>query len=180
MTKFAIKANVTDEQRAKVGNPTLYRPDLCDDYIALRADGFSMTRVAAHWNIVKETLYKWGRAHEEFSEAMERGLVKYDAWLEESAINNFGNPKFNDRVFKLLAATKAGWSDRPAEVLKSRPGFAKNPVESTKKLIERGECSVSDLLTVAKADESMTNKSQSIELCALLADNKALLTKKES
>lgn len=122
------------------GQPTKYREELCEEFVKLRASGFSVDKVAATWELDKKTIYNWRRAHPQFFHAFARGDVKYNAFLEDLILENVRNPKFNDRIFRFLLA-KAGWSDKSTDQFIPHPGFAENPTETLNKEIEEGQIS---------------------------------------
>jgi len=122
------------------GQPTKYRPELCDEFIELRTRGFSVDKVAAEWDVDKKTVYNWRRAHPEFFHAFARGDVKYNAFLENLIMANANNPKFNDRIFRFILA-KAGWSDKSVDMCIPHPGFAADPSGTLSKELEDGSIS---------------------------------------
>jgi len=124
------------------GQPTKYREEHCEKFVSLRKQGYSVDRIAAEWDISKQTIYNWTKDNPLFLDAYARGDAKYHAYLESLAMANVHNPKFNDRIFRMLAA-KSGWSDKSADNCIPHPGLAKNPSKVLIEELQDGKISAS-------------------------------------
>lgn len=54
---------------SKVGHPTDYKTQYCEQLISFRGQGYSLTSFAAHIGVSRQTLYNWAKEHPEFKEA---------------------------------------------------------------------------------------------------------------
>lgn len=59
-----------------VGRPTKYKPELCKQIEDDLANGYSKEGACGGIGITKETMYQWIKKHPEFSDAIERGVLK--------------------------------------------------------------------------------------------------------
>lgn len=60
--------------------PAAYEPALIGELLALAANGYSSTEIAAHWAISEETLAEWGKAHQELATALNHARTREKAW----------------------------------------------------------------------------------------------------
>ena len=60
-----------------------YRPEFCDKAVMILENGKSLAAVCAALDISRTTLYEWRDSNPDFSEAIERGLQKCQAYWEE-------------------------------------------------------------------------------------------------
>lgn len=65
------------------GRPTEYKPEYCDQLAALGRSGLSLTQMAAHFCVSKQTFYTWRDAHPEFLDALQESLTFAQAHWEE-------------------------------------------------------------------------------------------------
>jgi hypothetical protein len=68
---------------SKRGRPTKYKPDFCEEVIALGSEGKSRTQIARSLGVVRQTLIDWEKAHPEFSDAMSIAEEYAMAWWED-------------------------------------------------------------------------------------------------
>jgi len=63
------------------GRPAKYRRGFHPrEFVKLSKKGKSITQIACEWDVVRDTLYEWGRKHPEFSDAMKKGREACEAW----------------------------------------------------------------------------------------------------
>lgn len=156
------------------GQPTKYRAELCDEFIALRGKGCSVEKVAAIWDISKQTIYQWREDQPKFSDAFTRAEVKYVAFLEDALWRGLYDKNFKEGAFKFLAM-RVGWSDKAADnrqrVPKHKDGFNAALTDA----LENGLISPSAFESIqsglTKAWER-ENGEKSIEAAAVLKDAK--------
>lgn len=65
------------------GRPTKYDPKMCEQLIECGEQGFSITEMACHIGISKETLYDWSRNNQQFSDSLKIAVEKSQAWWEK-------------------------------------------------------------------------------------------------
>lgn len=82
-----IEPVMTPVKRGPGGRPTKYDPAFCDDIVAMGQQGFSYAEMANAFDVVRETLTEWGKAHPEFSAAIHRARSASLAWWEDKARN---------------------------------------------------------------------------------------------
>lgn len=66
-----------------MGTPNKYTKEMCDLAEKVLSDGESLAAVCAELNITRTTLYDWRDNNPEFSEAIDRGLVKCQRYWEK-------------------------------------------------------------------------------------------------
>ena len=79
----------------KVGRPTKYRKEMCDQVIELGKEGASLHEIAYELDICFDTLNEWKKEKPEFSEAISRAQKLSQGWWEKSGRKAvFGEQKF--------------------------------------------------------------------------------------
>jgi len=98
------------------GRPTKYRPEMCEEAIELVGrQGKSLTQLAGHYEICRDTLWRWRDTHKEFSDALTRAEVMSQTYWENELIDMMRDPKVNAPLVKLYFANRFKWHDRPVE-----------------------------------------------------------------
>ena len=85
---------------AKMGRPTLYRPEFCEQVIELGKQGKSITQIAAKLDVDKATVLRWKDEKEDFSTAMTRALTYSQDWWEDKAQSGLIDRNFNAALWK--------------------------------------------------------------------------------
>lgn len=67
------------------GRPTLFRPGHCETVIELGRLGYSKARMAAHFDVAKQTIEQWAKDYPEFSDALTRARTHSQSWWEAKA-----------------------------------------------------------------------------------------------
>ena len=67
----------------KVGRPTDYRPEFCEQVIELGRQGKSHAQIAATLGCARKTLYEWQSLYPEFSNAIMYARDLAQAWFED-------------------------------------------------------------------------------------------------
>lgn len=81
------------------GQPTLYRPEYCEQVIEWGKEGKSKAQIAARLNICRQTLDNWTNDHPEFLDAITRARVQAQNWWEDKAQEGMLMPGFNASVW---------------------------------------------------------------------------------
>jgi hypothetical protein len=129
----------------KQGRPTKYEPWMDEEFIKLRKQGKIVEQIAEMWDLSIETLRDWAHKNPNFSVAYSRGRECYKNWLYQKAIDNFDNPKFNERAYKFIANVVLGWSEKSADRYQEIPNFTGTIAERTDALntaVKKGEITV--------------------------------------
>lgn len=78
-TKGKWKNLKKENAKPKVGRPTKYKPEYCQQATALCMLGFTNEKLAQFFDVSEETIYDWQRTKKEFSEALLNGRDKASA-----------------------------------------------------------------------------------------------------
>jgi hypothetical protein len=78
----AKKTNLTPKK--KMGAPTKYKAEYCDEVVSFMGRGFSVEAFAGHVSVSKETLYNWMEEYPDFKAAVAVGREKCRIWWEEA------------------------------------------------------------------------------------------------
>jgi transposase len=87
----------TPEKRL-VGRPSLYKPEYCEEVIALGKIGKSVEQISANLGLSLRVLYDWRDKHPEFLHALEDAKTYEQAWWEEQASAYMVENKESDRL----------------------------------------------------------------------------------
>ena len=85
---------------AKMGRPSLYKPEFCEQVIALGKQGKSITQIAAKLDVDKATVLRWKDEKEDFNTAMTRALTYSQDWWEDKAQTGLIDRNFNAALWK--------------------------------------------------------------------------------
>ena len=69
----------------KVGRPTKYKPEHCQEAIDFMAEGYSIAGLAGHWGVSRECIYNWAETIPEFSDALKQSRAAAAKWWEDRA-----------------------------------------------------------------------------------------------
>lgn len=98
---------------AKVGRPTKYKPEYCQEAIDFMRQGKSIVQLSAFIDIPVRTIYQWEEDHAEFSHALKRAReLSQSAWESKLEDMIFMGKEVNAPLAKLLMANRFGWSDK--------------------------------------------------------------------
>ena len=87
----------TSEKRP-VGRPSLYKPEYCEEVIALGKIGKSVEAIGAILGVGTKTLYNWRDQHEEFLHAMDMAKEFELQWWEDIAQTHMIENKESDKI----------------------------------------------------------------------------------
>ena len=85
---------------AKMGRPTLYKPEFCEQVIALGKQGKSITQMAAKLEVDKASLLRWKDEKDDFSTALRVALTYSQDWWEDKAQTGLIDRNFNAALWK--------------------------------------------------------------------------------
>jgi hypothetical protein len=94
------------EDLLKVGRPSLYKPEYCDIALDLGKKGKSMTQMAAHFDVDKETVKNWTRDYPEFLAAFTRAMTFSQGWWEDQGQAGLSNRDFNAPLWHKNVASR--------------------------------------------------------------------------
>ena len=87
----------TTEKRP-VGRPTLYKPEYCEEVIALGKIGKSVEAIGAILGVGTKTLYNWRDQHEDFLHALDMAKEFELQWWEDIAQTHMIENKESDKI----------------------------------------------------------------------------------
>jgi transposase len=116
----AKRKAIAVEDKPRIGRPTKYRPEMCEQAVAIFSEGGSKAEVCVALGINKDTLILWTGDSQhripEFSEAIKRGLLKAEAWWEQKArmhlVDEPGQGKLNTALWFINMKNRFGWRDQ--------------------------------------------------------------------
>jgi hypothetical protein len=118
---------------SKVGRPTDYREEFCEQATELMSKGYSKEAVAGSLGICKDTLYRWAKEHKQFSDAIKRGEVASQLFWEGLGLTGIILGKadtFAQGAWAFNMKARFGWRDTPKEDdIKKKPIKLKYSVE---------------------------------------------------
>jgi transposase len=87
----------TTEKRP-VGRPSLYKPEYCEEVIALGKIGKSVEQIASRLGFSLRVMYDWRDAYPEFLHALDEAKQHEQAWWEDQADNYMVETKDGPRL----------------------------------------------------------------------------------
>lgn len=91
---------------AKIGRPSLYKPEFCETVIELGKQGKSITQMAAKLDVDKATVLRWRDEKEEFCTALTRALTYSQDWWENEAQLGLKDRNFNAAIWHKSVASR--------------------------------------------------------------------------
>jgi transposase len=102
--------------KRKVGRPTKYRPNMCEQIITLAEQGYSLTAIAGWLHTGRGQIIEWGQKHPEFADALSRVQGLRARFWEEQALRvaEQGGPGGQTMMitFALKNLNSEDWRDR--------------------------------------------------------------------
>ena len=86
------------EDKRPVGRPTLYKPEYCEEVIALGKIGKSVEAIGAILGVGTKTLYNWRDQHEDFLHALDMAKEFELQWWEDIAQTHMIENKESDKI----------------------------------------------------------------------------------
>jgi hypothetical protein len=81
------------------GRPTKYEERFCEEVVNCGKQGMSRAEMAAHFEVTRETLNEWAKAHAEFSDAVTRATEFSLAWWEQQGRENLKTASFQSALY---------------------------------------------------------------------------------
>lgn len=107
------------------GRPTKYKKKYHNaEFLKLSRQGKNFKQIAAKWDVMRSTLYKWAEEHPEFSDTMEKGRQLAETWwmelghaamLDQARVTEDGKKvkvKVNLGFFQFLTGNMFDWSKK--------------------------------------------------------------------
>ena len=98
----------------KMGRPTKYRPEMCEQIVEHMASGLSKFASAAKMGVNMDTLYEWARVHPEFSVAIKQGEQESILFWESLGIKGAAGEQegFNATAWIFNMKNRLHWVDK--------------------------------------------------------------------
>lgn len=116
--------NSDDKAVAKIGRPSLYKPEYCESVIEWGAMGKSLTWMAAEIGVSRDTIHEWIKVHPAFSDATKRAMAKSQQWWEDAGQGGILMPGFSAAGWAKNMACRfsAEWRDKTETALVGADG----------------------------------------------------------
>jgi hypothetical protein len=115
MAPFARKrpyaCDLPENQHKKMGRPSSYRAEFCDQVVDYMGQGFSLTAFAGEIGHCVDSLYEWIGTHSDFSEAVKRGRAARVQALEKRLLSATNGGTASTSIFALKNADPTEWKE---------------------------------------------------------------------
>ena len=91
-----------NQESRPVGRPSKYKPEYCEEFQNLSAQGLTALSIAEEFDVHTDTLQEWRKVHPEFSVAYTRGAQKRSNYYMRLAQDNLSNKDFNFNMFRWM------------------------------------------------------------------------------
>lgn len=99
------------------GRPTKYRPEMCEQVVALGAQGASKVEIAFELGVTRNTLDNWAAEHPDFLSAITRAKEAEQVWWEREGRSNLKTQGYQSSMWsRSMAARFADWREKTAIV----------------------------------------------------------------
>ena len=92
--------------KPKMGRPTDYRPEYCQQIIEHCSEGNSFTSFCHKIGIAPKTLYAWRDAHPDFGNALLRARAAGCTWWENQVKLGLADRNFNTRAAEFMMSNQ--------------------------------------------------------------------------
>lgn len=116
---------------SNAGRPTDYRPEYGDIIVDLMSAGFSLAAAASTLDVHRQRVYEWCERHPEFADAVNKGRVKRQMFLENRLLTADSSPHVTSTIFALKNAAPDDWREK---VVNEHTGKDGGPIETKKEL----------------------------------------------
>ena len=96
----------------KMGRPSKYRPEFCEEVVAFMGEGYSLTAFAGKIGVCGDTVRQWQHDHPDFSVAVKKGQAARTMRLETTLIAGETGPKVTAHIFALKNAAPEEWREK--------------------------------------------------------------------
>lgn len=151
--------SLTKSTSSKMGQPTKYKIEYCEQLEKHMARGYSFEAFASKLDVDRQTLYNWCALHQEFKEAKDKGTEKSRYRLERNLMRIARTNKGNviASLFMLKNRFPQDWRDRKElDIQKQTDNEATNLTLDQQ--IERVEQMRTHLLTLKAQSQSEAQK----------------------
>lgn len=97
---------------AKIGRPTKYRPEYCQEIIDFMAEGYSKEAFAGEIDVYVDAIYRWIKKYKAFSKAVKKAEAKCRLHWEELGHDMVVAGQGNATVWIFNMKNRFNWRDR--------------------------------------------------------------------
>ena len=90
------------KKESKLGRPTKYKPEYCEQIVELGKQGYSKARMACAFEVARSTLDDWAAEHKEFYDSITRAREESLAFYEAKAAEGLDAMGFNSALWGKL------------------------------------------------------------------------------
>ena len=112
-------------QKNPVGRPTKYEEWMCEDIIKRSKLGQNILSIAGEWDVTRQVLYDWTKAHKDFLYAYTRARECFIGWVLSQTAAGMTDKNFNDRAARLLL----GYFDKFSDIRSIKTNGLKTALE---------------------------------------------------
>lgn len=118
------------------GRPSKYKSAYCKTAVEFLAQGYSVTALAGHIGVNRDTVFEWAKRHAEFSDALKRGQALAALWWEDVLrdVGKTGIGNASAAIFGVKNRSRAEWRDKQEVEHTGKDG---GPVEVVRRVIVR-------------------------------------------
>lgn len=108
----------------KMGRPTKYRPEYCQQVIEMGKEGKSIAQMCSQFDISRQTIDNWAAENPDFLDALTRARVHMQAKLEEMGLAGLGSRDFNAQLWKttMQARFREDYTERQKTEITGKDG----------------------------------------------------------
>jgi len=119
-------ADGSEPVRRERGRPSLFKPEYCDTVIELGKQGYSKARMAAHFDVAKQTIDQWAKDYPDFSDALTRARTLCQAHWEHRGYGGLENKNFNTPLYigSMKSMFREDYMDRSSTEITGKDGEA--------------------------------------------------------
>lgn len=82
------------------GRPSKYKPEYCEQVLALGREGKSEAQISRDIDVPRSTMRDWAEKHDDFRQALTRAKDLSQAWWEDAAQNGEANSTIGPAIWK--------------------------------------------------------------------------------
>lgn len=122
------KGNQYWKLRAKenVGRPSKYKPEFCEQILAMGQEGLSPAQMAYEFDVCQDTLENWASLHADFFEALARAKTAAEAYWTNYGMERLGTNEFQAPTWlkTMQARFRQNWTESKTLALTGANGGA--------------------------------------------------------
>lgn len=97
---------------AKPGQKSKYKPSMCAMVEPFMAEGASLTELAPHFGVCRNTVQNWRDTYPDFADALKAGIELSEAWWEKQGRTHLKDKNFSCALWYMNMKNRFGWRDK--------------------------------------------------------------------